>query len=218
MCSYFYHLTISFYQLLLFKQLAVGWSGGEVKPINFRAYKLNFFLCALDHRYAQDQKKPCRIVVVFVMLLSISLISCLFHVSLLFLQMVNERHRIPHPTGKLCLRKNHLIGVVCDDDVQSIRFGSTTPPAVIRFVGPAPVKQYANDWTKFNSVINLLNAINHRGLRYSAITFEIFMYANDQKGSYSEQGTWAFVSRKRGISWGLTERNKEHLYYWWVHI
>lgn len=49
-----------------------------MKPINFRAYKINFFLCALDHRHEQDKKKPCRIVVVFVMLLSISLISFIF--------------------------------------------------------------------------------------------------------------------------------------------
>ena len=76
------------------------------------------------------------------MLLSISHISCLSHVSLLFLLFVNERHRIPHPgmsLSKLWQRKNHLIGVVCDDDVQRILFGGTTPPAAKRFVGGAPV-------------------------------------------------------------------------------
>ena len=142
----------------------------------------------------------------------------LYHLSLLFLQMVNERHRIPHPTWKLCQRINHLIGFVCDDDVQSIRFGITTPPAVIRFVGPAPVKQYKNDWTKFYSVIDFLYAINHRGLRYSALTFEIFMYANDQKSSYSGNMSVYFKETRHILGINLTEQGPEHLYYWWVHI
>lgn len=95
--------------------------------------------------HAQDEKRYyryCRVVAVFVVLLSISHISGLSHEYLLFLLVVNERHRVPQPASslsKLWQRKDHVIGVVRDDDVQRIVFGGTTPPAVIRFVGGTPV-------------------------------------------------------------------------------
>lgn len=61
---------------------------------------------------------------------------------------MNERHRVPHPgsfLSKLGQWKDHEVGVVCDDDVQGMRFGGTTPPAVKRFVGGTPEKRYENE-------------------------------------------------------------------------
>ena len=70
---------------------------------------------------------------------------------------MNERHRVPHPgsfLSKLGQRKDYEIGVVCDDDVQRIRFGCTTPPAVKSFVGGTPEKHYENEQ-------NLIPVVSH---------------------------------------------------------